>query len=405
MIGQLHSAQLAALDARLTALLVAPSPEVAFAAYLHRRLGTPLPANVAPAVELPPGAEERASEAPVLAIAGYALDRSPGALARGVWDAGFARLRKRDPLPADRAAFGYRPVEVVGVASGVRATEPEGGDATDWLRDVIDRARQRADTTWAQGLLAIAADLVGGQVDQSLARGEIDGLVLHEVAALYCAANLVPSLVEHEGPAFLQRLSSCLLEKWLTCGVETLDAAEGVAVRVAVQSTIARVVSGSAVTAAGFHSSLDLVERICRRFPRIAQPLANRQRSRDPLNIGDEYDVQDLLHALLRVHFDDVRPEEFTPSYAAKAARMDFLLKRERIVVEAKMTRAGLDGKRVADELIIDKERYRSHPDCDALVCVVYDPTGRVSNPAGLEADLSAEEPNFVTRVVVCPHS
>ena len=73
--------------------------------------------------------------------------------------------------------------------------------------------------------------------------------------------------------------------------------------------------------------------------------LARRQRDRVPLEIKDEYDVQDLLHAILKLHFDDVRPEEWTPSYGGNSSRMDCLLKREQIVVEAKMTRKGLDQK------------------------------------------------------------
>ena len=55
--------------------------------------------------------------------------------------------------------------------------------------------------------------------------------------------------------------------------------------------------------------------------------------------IKDEYDVQDLLNALLRLNFDDVRPEEYTPSYAGSSTRVDFLLKKEKIVIEVKKTR------------------------------------------------------------------
>jgi REase_DpnII-MboI len=66
------------------------------------------------------------------------------------------------------------------------------------------------------------------------------------------------------------------------------------------------------------------------------------------LAITDEYDVQDHLHALLRLHFDDVREEEWTPSYGGARARMDFLLKRERKVVETKMTWAGLEQRKAA---------------------------------------------------------
>jgi REase_DpnII-MboI len=88
---------------------------------------------------------------------------------------------------------------------------------------------------------------------------------------------------------------------------------------------------------------------------------------------------------VLKLHFDDVRAEEWTPSYAGNSSRMDFLLKRKRLVVEAKMTRKGLDQKGVANQLIQDRERYRAHPDCKALVCLVYDPLGICANPTALE--------------------
>jgi len=81
------------------------------------------------------------------------------------------------------------------------------------------------------------------------------------------------------------------------------------------------------------------VIRICRRFPVVATELQTRHAGRGSHVIDDEYDVQDLLRALLRIDFEDVRPEEWTPSYAGKSARLDFLLKREKIVVEVKKTR------------------------------------------------------------------
>ncbi|MBK9000682.1 MAG: hypothetical protein IPM35_33595 [Myxococcales bacterium] len=45
----------------------------------------------------------------------------------------------------------------------------------------------------------------------------------------------------------------------------------------------------------------------------------------------------------------------------------------------------------MADELIIDKERYKKHPECDVLVCFVYDPSDVIRNPVGLEDDLAQE--------------
>lgn len=58
--------------------------------------------------------------------------------------------------------------------------------------------------------------------------------------------------------------------------------------------------------------------------------------------IEDEYDLQDLLHGLLKLHFDDVRVEDFAPERGGGRSRIDFVLKSERLVVEAKMTRPGL---------------------------------------------------------------
>ena len=104
---------------------------------------------------------------------------------------------------------------------------------------------------------------------------------------------------------------------------------------------------------------------------------------------ADEYDVQDLLRALLALYFDDVRPEEWTPSYAGGASRMDFLLKRESVVIEVKKTRPGLTDKEVGDQLIIDSQRYKINQDCRHLICFVYDPEFRMVNPEALANDLS----------------
>lgn len=79
-----------------------------------------------------------------------------------------------------------------------------------------------------------------------------------------------------------------------------------------------------------------ILERMFMRFYKIARQLRNRHDNRQTLSIEDEYDVQDLLHALLHLYFDDIRPEEWTPSYAGKSARVDFLLKNEKTVIEVK---------------------------------------------------------------------
>jgi hypothetical protein len=151
----------------------------------------------------------------------------------------------------------------------------------------------------------------------------------------------------------------------------------------------------------GFQLHLELVERIARRLPELLVVLRNRQRERPPFVVEDEYDLQDILHGVLRLHFDDVRAEDFAPERGGGRSRIDFVLKNERLVIEAKMTRAGLTARQVGNELIIDIERYRSHPDCAALLAIVYDPDQRIVNTRTLEADLSGTRDGLVVRVVV----
>ena len=152
----------------------------------------------------------------------------------------------------------------------------------------------------------------------------------------------------------------------------------------------------------GFDPHL-VIEKLCSKFHLVTKQLRTRHANRATIDVADEYDVQDLLHGILRIFFDDIRPEEWTPSYAGKSSRMDFLLKDHRMVIETKMTRKGLEAKEIGTQLIEDIARYKHHPDCNTLICFVYDPEGFIANPAGLAKDLSTEENGFSVKVIIVP--
>ena len=138
------------------------------------------------------------------------------------------------------------------------------------------------------------------------------------------------------------------------------------------------------------------LENIFRRFHKVARQLRTRYSKRATLDISDEYDVQDLLHALLLLYFDDVRKEEWTPSYAGGCVRMDFLIKEIQTVIEVKKTRPSMTAKDLGEQLIIDIEKYKSHPNCKNLYCFVYDPEGLLGNPAEIKNDLEAEHEDYL---------
>jgi len=132
----------------------------------------------------------------------------------------------------------------------------------------------------------------------------------------------------------------------------------------------------------------ELLMIILRGLRRAMHPLTHRRKGAQQLEFSNEYDVQDLLHAMLRPWISDIRPEEFTPSYAGSSTRMDFLLPAHNLVIELKFVRDRSHAKRIGDELIIDIEHYRKHPQCNGLWCVVYDPGHLLTNAEGLRTDL-----------------
>ena len=151
--------------------------------------------------------------------------------------------------------------------------------------------------------------------------------------------------------------------------------------------------------------AIAVIENLCDRFHLVVRQLKARHDNRETLVVEDEYDVQDLLHSLLTLYFDDIRPEEWTPSYAGGCSRMDFLLKQEQIVIEVKKTRKTLGTKEVCKQLIIDIAKYKTHPNCTKLLCFVYDPEAWIANPRGIENDLNREDGELPVKVLIMPRN
>jgi len=146
-----------------------------------------------------------------------------------------------------------------------------------------------------------------------------------------------------------------------------------------------------------------IIENILSKFHLVIREISERHECRPTLEITDEYDVQDLLHGLLRMYFDDIRCEYWTPEYAGSSARIDFLLKKEQIAIEVKKTRKGLGKKEIGEQLIIDIAHYQRYSECKTLYCFIYDPDEIISNPRGFERDLSGKHGNLITKVIIVP--
>ncbi len=149
--------------------------------------------------------------------------------------------------------------------------------------------------------------------------------------------------------------------------------------------------------------TLEMVRRICARFHLVARQLRLRKEYRPTIEITDEYDLQDLFYALLRLQFDEVGTEEWAPDYANGGRRTSYLLDRDRIVVVVKQTRSGIGTKDLSEQVKSDATHYATRPNGITLVCFIYDPEGRVGNPRGLEADLTSVSDTYMVEVIIAP--
>ncbi|WP_150462942.1 PD-(D/E)XK nuclease domain-containing protein [Nesterenkonia ebinurensis] len=158
----------------------------------------------------------------------------------------------------------------------------------------------------------------------------------------------------------------------------------------------------AAPTKSSAETVADELAEVLRRLPTFMQVL---QRRREQWRVGeaiaDEHDLQVVVEALLRALFDDVRPEDYVPSRAGSNSRVDFVMPEVGVVVETKMTRANLTASKLGEELLVDAGRYPKHPECSAIVALVYDPDQRIENPRGLEGDLTSRTESGLSFVCV----
>jgi hypothetical protein len=171
-----------------------------------------------------------------------------------------------------------------------------------------------------------------------------------------------------------------------------------------VQGTLQTEVSGRSVSfARSKMDSVDVILELAQRMADVAREFKRRHANRVGFELSDEYDYQDMLRGLLRIFFDDVRPEDAVPQVAGAASRVDFILPEVGVAIELKASRPSLDASKIGEELVVDTRRYQAHKDVRRLVCLVFDRDGNVQNPRGLERDLSGMRDGLAVTVKILP--
>jgi hypothetical protein len=331
-----------------------------------------------------------------LAASGYALDAGATELVEQ-WLAGASRLKQRPALPSDRQSFFFRPLELLGVALGAEAVRERDPSIAAWMDGVVDAGEDLLGGDLLPRVIVILVRRLRGQKPSWHPVAEPANFP--DRALLLWASAAFPAvqwLARPPGEVEAELLREAMLEP-PPVGDATRAALAWISLRIAGAHLVDLTIGSG-----GAGGTTKQLVMLLRRFPLLVRELQRRHAGRAPLAINDEYDVQDLLRGVLTLHFDEVLSEEWTPSYGGGQARVDFLLRAERTFVEVKMTRNGLGQRDVVEQLVIDRDYYRTHPACDRLVCLVYDPGGLIRQPVIVERDLSVEAP-LPTVVVVTP--
>ena len=148
---------------------------------------------------------------------------------------------------------------------------------------------------------------------------------------------------------------------------------------------------------------LNLIRKVCLRFHSVARQLRLRKDYRPTLEVDDDHDLQDLLCALLKVEFDEVATDEWTPPYTGGAPRTTLLVNRDQIAIVAKKTGPGVTTKELADQVAEDSAYYRAQGRCSTVFCFMYDPEGRIGSPKRLETTLLSVSEHCRVEVLVAP--
>jgi len=149
---------------------------------------------------------------------------------------------------------------------------------------------------------------------------------------------------------------------------------------------------------------LQTVLRICERLPMSAKALTDRQRDKPDYTVDDEYDVQDLLMAVMKAYFKYIIQEDPMNKIGSSSGRADFSIEELGIVIEVKFARRAGDQKRIEEEFAVDQNLYSTWSHLKHFVYVVYG-ANKLKDHELLERQAGPKSLNgrdFLAHVVCC---
>lgn len=119
-------------------------------------------------------------------------------------------------------------------------------------------------------------------------------------------------------------------------------------------------------------SEIQLILQLCKRLPISAKALNRRRSNKTPFEIVDEYDVQDLMQAILRAYFKYSVSEEPISKLAGASSRADFAIQDLGVIIEAKYVHGPNEQDRIGKQFAEDVQSYSQWTHLEHFIYVVY---------------------------------
>lgn len=147
------------------------------------------------------------------------------------------------------------------------------------------------------------------------------------------------------------------------------------------------------ISSIGQDNKLDLLFKTIEKFTSASKSLTNRRKGKPNIQIEDEYDIQDILQAILKPHFPTIKIEEVVPGNdAEKFLKIDFVLSNIKVAIECKCIRDKNHAKKLTKEINDDIQTYHKHSHCSHLVFFIYDKDLLITSPDTLEENYSKKQ-------------
>lgn len=150
---------------------------------------------------------------------------------------------------------------------------------------------------------------------------------------------------------------------------------------------------------------LILLLRICQRIGYSANILAKRSRqNKNPYTVEDEYDVQDLLQAVIRAYVNySVQEDPIGKVAGTRSSRVDISIEHLGILIEVKYGRKAEDKQKIYDDFSRDLRLYSKWEPLKNLIYLVYN-SDKLHDPETLKELEGTHEINgkrFQTHIIL----